>query len=160
MTGSPNAPQGDECARLARTVARGNGPDSGRLSRLLGRLFPAAFATALFAALAHATLVGIAARSIGLELVAIAALSFLVALIVAVAGGAVLLLIVGLLKLQRWPSLLLFVVAVQLIAIWLEFFFFEFENGWADISWQYGLISVPASLIAWHLSVHHADTRR
>lgn len=123
------------------------------------RLFPAAIITAGFAALAHAALVAVAARSIGLELVAIASLTFAVAIVVALAGGAVLLAVVGALKLKPLPSLFLFFVAVQCVAIWLEMFLFDFESGWADISWQYGLISVPASLIAWHQSVFHVQKR-
>ncbi|GAB3284484.1 hypothetical protein [Parahaliea aestuarii] len=116
------------------------------------RLFPAAFTTAAFAALAHAVLVAIAAGSIGAELVYIAALSFVVALVVAAPCGAVLLATVGTLKLKPIPSLLLFLVAIQVIAVGLEMYFFE--NGISDTSWQYGLISVPASLIAWHQSVY------
>lgn len=125
-----------------------------RLKLYFGRLVPAATITAGFAAIAHAALVAVAARSVGLETVAIAALSFAVALVVALVGGVLLLAIVAMLRLGLITSFLLFFVSVQLIAIWLEFFFFEFQNGWADISWQYGLISVPASLIAWHQSVY------
>ncbi|WP_065383321.1 hypothetical protein [Hyphomonas sp. ND6WE1B] len=126
---------------------------------LLWRLWPAAVATAAFAALAHAVLVAIAARSIGLELVYIAGLSFVVALVVALIGGAVLLAIVRVLRFGLISSLLLFLVAVQAVAIWLQFYLFEFQNGWADISWQYGLISVPASLVAWHQSVFYFHKR-
>lgn len=124
---------------------------------LLCRLVPAAIGTATFAALAHAMLVGIAARTIGLELAAIAAFTFVVSVVLALAGGSVLLALVAALRLNGLASLLLFVSTVQCIAIWLQFYLFEFENGWADISWRYGLISAPASLIAWHLSVHHVN---
>ncbi|MBN7796962.1 hypothetical protein [Parahaliea mediterranea] len=117
------------------------------------RLFPAAATTAAFAALAHATLVAIAARSIGPELVYIAVFSFVVALVVATLGGAVLLAIAGALKLKPIPSLLLFLVAIQAVSVGLEMYFFE--NSFNDISWQYGLISVPASLIAWYQSVYY-----
>jgi hypothetical protein len=96
-------------------------------------------------------LVAIAARSIGLELVHIAALSFPVALFVALPGGAVLLAIVAMLKLKPLPALVLFVVAIQMVAIALEMYLFE--SGLDDISWQYGLISIPAALIAWYYSV-------
>ena len=126
---------------------------------LLARLIPAAVATAGFAAIAHAALVAVAARSIGLELVYIAGLSYVVALVVALTGGAVLLTIVKVLRLGIVSSLLLFLVAIQAVAIWLQFYFFEFQNGWADISWQYGLISVPASLLAWHQSVFYVHKR-
>ena len=128
-------------------------------SSLVRRLWPAAVATAAFAALAHAALVAVAARSFGLELAYIAVLSFVVALVVALIGGAVLLAIVRVLRLGLISSLLLFLIAVQAVAIWLEFYFFEFQNGWADISWQYGLISVPASLVAWHQSVFYNHKR-
>ena len=121
------------------------------------RLVPAAIGTATFAALAHVVLVGIAARTIGLELAAIAAFTFVVSVVLALAGGSVLLALVAALRLNGLASLLLFVSTVQCIAIWLQFYLFEFENGWADISWRYGLISVPASLIAWHLSVHQVN---
>lgn len=120
---------------------------------LFHRLFPAAFATAIFAALAHAGLVAIAARSIGLELVYIASLSFIVALVVALLGGAALLAVVVAFKLKPVSSLLLFLIVIQVIAIRLEMYFFE--GGFNEISWQYGLISVPASLIAWYRSVYY-----
>lgn len=123
------------------------------------RLFPAAVMTAGFSALAHAALVAVAAGTVGLELVAIASLSFAVAIVVALAGGAVLLAIVGVLKLKPLSSLLLFFVAVQLVAIRLAIYLFELQDGWAEIPWQYGLISVPASLIAWHQSVYHVQRR-
>ncbi|MCV0378080.1 hypothetical protein [Nitratireductor sp.] len=121
---------------------------------LFHRLFPAAIATSIFAALAHAVLVGIAARSIGLELVYIAAVTFVVALV----GGAVLLAIVAALKLRPVSSLLLFLIVIQAIAIRLEMYLFE--GSFSDISWQYGLISVPASVIAWHQSVYCAYRER
>ena len=54
-----------------------------RIRALLARLIPAAVATAGFAAIAHAALVAVAARSIGMELMYIAGLSFVVALVVA-----------------------------------------------------------------------------
>lgn len=122
---------------------------------LFRRLFPAAVAVSVFAALAHAGLVAIAARSIGLELVYIAALSFLVALFVALPGGAVLLAVVAILKLKPLASLVLFVAAIQMVAIALEISLFE--GGLDDISWQYGLISIPAALIAWYSSVYSAS---
>lgn len=121
------------------------------------RLLPAAFAASFFAALAHAGLVAIAARSIGLELVYIASLSFVVALVVAFLGGAVLLAAVAALKLKPVSSLLLFLIVVQGVAIMLEMFFFE--SGLDEISWQYGLISVPTALIAWHRSVYYVYTK-
>ena len=130
-----------------------------RKPTLLSRLLPAAFATASFAALAHALMVGIAAQSVGLEIVYIASLSFLVALIVAVAGGALLLAITKALRLCPVSSLLLFLLSIQAVAIGLQFYLFEFQNGWGDISWQYGLISVPASLIAWHQSAFYVHKR-
>lgn len=117
------------------------------------RLFPAAINTAGFAALAHAALVAIAARSIGLELIYIATLSFVVVLVVALLVGSALLLVVGVFNLKLGSSLLLFVIAIQAVAIGLEMHFFEI--GLNDISWQYGLITAPASLIAWYCSVYH-----
>lgn len=128
--------------------------------QLFRRLLPAALCTAVFAAIAHAVLVGIAARAFGLELLAIASLSFVVALVVSLAGGAVLLAIVAALDIKPIPALILFVIAAQSLTIWLEFFFSDFEIGWADISWQYALISVPASLIAWHQSAYYVHKHR
>ncbi len=130
-----------------------------RKRALLARLIPAAVATAGFAAIAHAGLVAVAARSIGMELVYIAGLSYVVALVVALIGGAVLLAMVKVLRLGLVSSFLLFLVSIQAVAIWLQFYFFEFQIGWADISWQYGLISVPASLVAWHQSVFYIHKR-
>lgn len=129
-------------------------------SLLFRRLVPAALGAAAFAAIAHAVLVAIAARSVGLELLAIASLTFPVALVVACSAGAVLLAIVTSLKLKLLPSMALFVIAAELATIWLEFFFFEFTNDWRDLSWQYSLISVPASLLAWHQSVYHVQRHR
>ncbi|MEZ5986128.1 MAG: hypothetical protein R3B94_09270 [Hyphomonas sp.] len=130
-----------------------------QMHALIARLLPAAVTTAAFAGVAHAAMVAVAARSVGLELLYIAILSFVVAFMVAVAGGAVLLAITGMLRLGLVASLLLFLISIQAIAIWLEFYLFEFRSGWADVSWQYGLISVPASLIAWHQSVFYVHKR-
>lgn len=126
-------------------------------SALFRRLVPAAVGTSLFAALAHALLVAIAARSIGLELVFIAGISFIVALLVALPGGVVLLAVVALLRLGRELSLLLFFAAIQATAVALEMVFFEISL--RDISWQYGLISVPASVVAWYLSIGSAGDK-
>ncbi|WP_157976562.1 hypothetical protein [Parahaliea mediterranea] len=127
------------------------------LRRLFQRLLPAAIATSVFAALAHAVLVGIAARSIGLELAYIGSLSFFVALVVAVPGGAVLLAVVAAFKLKPLSSLLLFLVVIQGVAIGVEMLLFE--NSIADTSWQYGLISVPAAVVAWYRSVYEVHKR-
>lgn len=124
-----------------------------KTTSLFNQLLPAAFATSAFAALAHALLVAVAARSIGLELIYIGAISFIVALVISFVGGAVLLAVVGVLKLNLVVSFVLFVVAIQAVAIWVEMTFFEI--GLNDISWVYGFISVPASLIAWHQSVYY-----
>lgn len=121
------------------------------MTQLLHRLVPAAVTTAVFAALAHAVLVAIAARSVGLELLYIASLSFVVALLVALPGGAFLLAVVAVLRLTLVSSLLLFLTVIQGVAVGLEMYFFE--SGLNEISWRYGLISIPASLIAWHSSV-------
>ena len=127
---------------------------AGLTASYLHQLFPAAMATAVFAAFAHAGLVAIAARSIGLELLYIAGLSFVVALVPALAGGTILLLICGIFALRLPASLLLFFVVIQAVAIELEMLFFE--GGFNDISWQYGLITAPASVVAWYRSVYYA----
>ena len=121
---------------------------------LFHRLFPAALATSLFAGVAHAIAVAIAARSVGLELLYIATLTFMIALVVAFIGGAVLLTIVSLLRLTPLPALILFVIVIQAVAIGLEMTLFEI--GLKDISWQYGLITIPAAVIAWYQSVYLA----
>ncbi len=128
---------------------------------LFHRLFPAALATSLFAGVAHAIAVAIAARSVGLELLYIATLTFMIALVVAFIGGAVLLAIVSLLRLTPLPALILFVIAIQAVAIGLEMTIFEI--GLKEISWQYGLITIPAAVIAWYQSVylaHQTASRR
>jgi len=122
-----------------------------RNQSIFSRLLPAALSTAGFAAIAHAVLVLIAAWSIGPELIYIAVLSFVVTLFVAITGGAVLLFIVKALKLKQLSSFFLFLISIQFVAIALEMFFFEI--GFADISWQYGFISVPAAIITWYFSV-------
>lgn len=119
----------------------------------LRQLLPAAMATATFAAFAHAVLVAIAAQSVGLELLYIAGLSFVVALIPAVAGGAFLLVFTGVFALRLPWSLLLFFVVIQLVAIEIEMWLFE--SSIEDVSWQYGLITVPASIIAWYRSIYY-----
>lgn len=121
------------------------------MTQLFHRLLPAAVTTSVFAALAHALLVAIAARSFGLELLYIASLSFVIALFVALLGGALLLAVVAALRLKLISSFLLFLFVVQGVAIGLEMYFFEI--GLRDMSWRYGLISVPASVIAWRSSV-------
>ncbi len=123
-------------------------------SSLFKRLLPAAFATSVFVALAHALLVAIVARSIGLELVYTASISFAVVLVISLLGGATMLAVVGVHKLKPVASLLLFLIVIQAVAIGLEMYFFE--SGLNDISWQYAFISAPASLIAWHRSVYYA----
>ncbi len=122
------------------------------MNKYLKRLIPAANATSLVAALGH--IIGIAiAGGIGLELAYIAVLTYFVAFIVAVSVGAVLLIMVGFFRLNLLSSLLLFLIAVQSVAVGLEVYFFEI--GLADISWQYGFISVPVTLTAWYFSVYH-----
>ncbi len=123
------------------------------LKPFLSRLLPAALEAAGFAALAHAILVGIAARSIGAELLLIASLSFVVTFVVALPVGVVLLLLVWGFKIRPAASLLLFLVSIQLLSIGLEMHVFEI--GVADISWQYAWISVPTAFVAWYRSVFH-----
>ena len=117
------------------------------------RLLPSAFTTSVFVAIAHALFVAIAARSIGLLLVYIGALTFFVALIISIVNGAVLLAVVAALKLKLFASLILFVVFIQAVSIWFQMTFFEI--GLKDIFWDYCFISVPASLIAWYQSVYY-----
>ena len=126
---------------------------------LFARLLPAATMTSAFAALAHAAMVAVPARSVGFELVYIAVLSFLVAFVIALLGGAVLLAVTGWLRLGLLSSLLFFLIVIQVVAICMQFYLFDFEGSWADISWQYGLISVPAAMIAWYQSVFYVHKR-
>ena len=123
----------------------------------LNRLFPAANAAALVAALGHVIVVTIAARSIGLELIYIATLTYFVAFIVAVPVGALLLIFTGALKINPWLSLGLFFVVVQSLAVLLQMYFFEITLD--DISWQYGLISIPVTFTAWYFSVYYVWKR-
>ena len=119
------------------------------------RLFPAAFQTAVFAGVAHAVLVAIAARSVGLESLFIATLTCFIVLCVALPGGFVLLTLVCAFRLPLFASLLLFMITAQAITIWLEMFVFEI--GFKDVSWQYGLISAPASVIAWYSAIFSSE---
>ena len=123
----------------------------------LNRLFPAANVAALVAALGHVIFVTIAARSIGLELIYIATLTYIVAFIVAVPVGALLLIFTGVLKLNPWLSLGLFFVVIQSMAVLLQMYFFEITLD--NISWQYGLISIPVTLTAWYFSVYYVWKR-
>ncbi|MAL03963.1 MAG: hypothetical protein CL625_06800 [Arenimonas sp.] len=108
--------------------------------------------TAAFAAIAHAALVAVAARAIGVELIYIAAISFVVAWVVAVIGGAVLLSVTQVFGLGLAASLAVFLVAIQALTIGLEMY--VFESGLDAVSWRYSLISVPSALLAWYLSVY------
>lgn len=121
-------------------------------SSLFARLFPAALGTAAFAAIAHAALVAVAARTVGVELIYIAAISFVVAWVVAVIGGAVLLSVTQVFRLGLAASLAVFLVAIQALTIGLEMY--VFESGLDAVSWRYSLISVPSALLAWYLSVY------
>lgn len=125
-----------------------------RFRQHLAHLLPATLITASFAAVAHAIAVAVAARSVGSELLLIGALSFVVTLVLALPGGAVLLGVTALLRLKPWASLLLFVLTIQAIAIGVELYLFE--STIADISWVYGVITVPASLLAWRMSAYPA----
>ena len=84
----------------------------------------------------------------------IGALSFVVTLVLALPGGAVLLAVTALLRLKPRASLLLFVLTIQAIAIGVELYLFE--SSVADISWVYGVITVPAALLAWRVSAYPA----
>lgn len=95
-----------------------------------------------------------AARAVGSELLLIGALSFVVTLVLALPGGAVLLGVTALLRLKPWASLLLFVMTIQAIAIGVELYLFE--STVADISWVYGVITLPASLSARRVSAYPA----
>lgn len=110
------------------------------------RLLPAALATSGFAASAHTVLIAFASRSVGFELAYIFTLSFFVAFIIAMIGGAILLWIVKTLKLGLISSFLPFLISVQLVTIGLEMTFFEI--GFEAVSWQYLWISIPAAIIA------------
>ena len=125
-----------------------------RLRQHLAHLLPATLITACFAAVAHAIAVAVAARSVGSELLLIGALSFVVTLVLALPGGAILLSITALLRLKPWASLLLFVLTIQAIAIGVELYLFE--STIADISWIYAVITLPASLLAWRVSAYPA----
>ena len=125
-----------------------------RLRQHLAHLLPATLITACFAAVAHAIAVAVAARSVGLELLLIGGLSFVVTLVLALPGGAVLLAVTALLRLKPWASLLLFVLTIQAIAIGFELYLFE--STVADISWMYAVITLPASLLAWRVSAYPA----
>lgn len=90
----------------------------------------------------------------GSELLLIGALSFVVTLVLALPGGAALLGVTELLRLKPWASLLLFVMTIQAIAIGVELYLFE--STVADISWVYGVTTLPASLSAWRMSAYPA----
>jgi len=118
----------------------------------MGHLFPAALGTAAFAATAHAAMVAIASRSVGVELLAVAAISFVVALVVALSGGVILLAVTWILRLGSVAALVLFVVVIEGVVVGLEMFVFEI--GPIDVSWHYAVTSVPSACLAWYLSIH------
>lgn len=71
----------------------------------------------------------------------IGALSFVVTLVLALPGGAVLLGVTALLRLKLWASLLLFVLTIQAITIGVALYLFE--STIADISWIYAVYHPP-----------------
>lgn len=119
----------------------------------LNRLIPAAHATALVAAVVHVISLGLASGGMGFEAVYIAFLTYIICFIAAILVGAVLLMMVGVFKLSLLPSLLPFLVAAQLAVIGITMYLFEFT--FADIPWQYAVISIPPTLTAWYFSVYH-----
>lgn len=116
------------------------------------RLLLAGFITASFAALAHTAFVLFAEGYFAMDAFFIFSLSLVVAFIVALIGGTILLAIAGLLKLRPLPALILFLITIQAISIGLEAYIYRIS--FVDMSWEYGLISVPASIIAWYFSVY------
>lgn len=121
--------------------------------RYISRLLPAANAAAFVAALAHVIGIAIASRHVGLELVYLAVVTYIVALVCALPCGAILLAIVNALKLGPISALVLFLVVAQTITIGLAMIFFEAPL--KDLPWQYALISIPAPVAAWYYSVRH-----
>lgn len=140
------------CRGARKPTMSPTGDDMTPFKAYARRLFPAALQTAACAAVLHTTLVAIFARHIGLESLHIAAISFLFVLALALPGGAVLLLTVWALRLGRTAALILFLVTIEALAIALEMY--GFDIGLEDVSWQYGLITLPSAVVAWHGSVY------
>lgn len=126
-----------------------------RARRYLSRLLPAASLAAVVAMLCHVVGVAVASRSVGLESLYIAVLTYLLTLVVALPVGLVLLLLVAALRLGLLSSMLLFLVVVQAAAALLVSILFE--SSLADLPLQYLLVSLPATFTAWYFSVCQAD---
>lgn len=116
----------------------------------LKRLFPAANATALTATALHVFGIGLLS-GLSFELIYIAILTYILAMIVGLLFGVVLLLLVSLLKLGPLLSLLLFFLVAQFAIMGLSMMFFESEFG--DLIGVYHLISIPPIIVAWYYSV-------
>lgn len=116
----------------------------------LKRLLPAANATALTATALHVFGLGLLS-GLSFELIYIAILTYILTMIVGLLFGAVLLLLVSLLKLGPLLSLLLFFLVAQFAIMGLSMMFFESEFG--DLIGVYHLISIPPIIVAWYYSV-------
>ena len=126
------------------------------MKQLLSRLLPAANLAAVVAALFHVLGVGVAAGSIGLESLAIAILTYLIAFVVAVPAGFALLAVVAAFGMGLVSSMLVFLTAAQLLTAALISTLFESEL--SDFPVQYALVSVPATIAAWYNSVYRVRT--
>ncbi|ART81364.1 hypothetical protein CBP31_00880 [Oceanisphaera profunda] len=121
--------------------------------KLLGRLIPAANATALVAAISHVASLTYVTGYLGVEGMYVAFLTYLITFVVVIPFGAVLLGVVGLFNVGLTLSLGLFLIAAQFAVLAISTLLFGFEP--KSIPLQYAYSSVPAALIAWYFSVYH-----
>ena len=140
------------------------------MKRHLYRLFPAANAAALVAAIVHVVSLALLSASTGsepvitaflkyiiFESVFIAVLTYILSLVVTIPVGAALLAVVGFFRLGLIPSLLLFFVTAQFAVVAMVTYLFE--GTLADVPWQYTVIAIPPIITAWYFSVYHVWKR-
>ena len=140
------------------------------MKHLLFRLIPAANAAALVAAIVHVVSLALLSASTGsepvittffkyliFESIFIAALTYVLSLVVSIPIGAALLAVVGFFKLDLIPSLLLFLVTAEFAVVVLVTYLFE--GTLADVPWQYTMIAIPPILTAWYFSVYYVWER-
>lgn len=120
---------------------------------MLNRLIPATHATASVAAVAHVASLTYVTKSIGLEGIGIAVLTYILTFLAAIPFGTVLLLLISHFKIGLMLSLVLFLTAAPLAVIAVSTLLFGFEPG--TIPLEYAYMAIPSVIAAWYGSIYH-----
>ena len=127
------------------------------MKALFKRLIPAAYASAMVAALAHIIFLTVLSGIIGFEFFYIGALTFSIVFVVSLPAGTLLLAMIGHFKPNLISSLLVFMVVAQGVAVALIMVLFESDL--SKLPWEYACISVPTTFAAWYFSVYQVWKR-